>query len=197
MFTGIVEEMGAVKELHLKKNLAILTIQAKKIQKGIKLGDSISVNGACLTVSVIKGMALSFDMMAETLTKTNLGKLKNGDKVNLERALRADGRLDGHIVTGHIDQIATVTKLVKQENYLELRFSVDKNMARYIVPKGSICVNGVSLTVGEVAKNYFSVYLIPLTQKETNLGFLQKGQTVNIEIDILAKYIEKQMANRS
>lgn len=196
MFTGIVEEIGIVKKIVSKNNLAILTVQANKICRGVRLGSSISVNGVCLTVTASKEKILSFDAMAETLAKTTLGQLKSGDKVNLERAVRANGRLDGHIVTGHVDQVTVLTKQIKKENYLELQFFLDKTIARFIVPKGSICVNGVSLTVGAVTSKYFSVYIIPSTEKETNLGLLNEQSPVNIEVDILARYIEKQIADR-
>ncbi|MGE0269160.1 MAG: riboflavin synthase [Candidatus Omnitrophota bacterium] len=196
MFTGIVEEIGTVKRLVSKENLAILVVQATKISKGVRLGSSICVNGVCLTVTAVEEKNLIFDAMAETLEKTTLGKLKSGDKVNLERAVKSSGRLDGHIVTGHVDQVSMLIKRIAKENYLELRFSLDHLIARFIAPKGSICINGVSLTVGAVTKEYFSVYIIPLTEKETNLGLLKEQMSVNIEVDILARYIERQMADR-
>ncbi len=189
MFTGIIEKTGTVKKLTTTKNLAILDTLAWSGPAGIKKGDSIAINGVCLTVTQIKKNILSFDIMKETLTKTTLGALKLGNKVNLERALKANGRIDGHFVTGHVDHMATLKKKITLENYTELRFSLNKKTAPYFVPKGSVCVDGISLTVGEVKKSYFSVYLIPFTLKVTTLGTIKEGDQVNIETDILGKYI--------
>ncbi|MCA9393220.1 MAG: riboflavin synthase [Candidatus Omnitrophica bacterium] len=194
MFTGIVEETGTVRRLEERPNLAVLSVEAGKVFVDTELGASIAVDGVCLTVTGHDGSGLTFDVMWETLRATTLGKLKAGDRVNLERAVRADGRLDGHIVSGHVDRIETLKERVTRENYLELRFSLDNSIARYLAPKGSVTVNGVSLTVGEVSVGEFSVYIIPATEKHTNLGALPEGHPVNIEVDILARYIERQMA---
>lgn len=174
--------------------MAVLSVEAGKVFVDTELGASIAVDGVCLTVTGHDGSGLTFDVMWETLRATTLGKLKAGDRVNLERAVRADGRLDGHIVSGHVDRIETLKERVTRENYLELRFSLDNSIARYLAPKGSVTVNGVSLTVGEVSVGEFSVYIIPATEKHTNLGALPEGHPVNIEVDILARYIERQMA---
>ena len=189
MFTGIVEEMGIVEGIVSKKNLSVLRVRAKKILKDAKEGTSIAVNGVCLTVTRIKGGVLTFDIMRETLLKTNLGKLKSKNRVNLERALKANGRIDGHFVSGHVDDMGIVTDRITGENYTELRIRIRKDLRKYIAPKGSVCLDGVSLTVGEVKKTYFSVYLIPFTLQVTTLGGLRKGDHVNVETDVLAKYI--------
>lgn len=196
MFTGIVEETGVVRSLDVKENLAVLTVQADRVREGAQLGSSIAVDGVCLTVTATGNGVLTFDVMRETLRATSLGKLQPGDRVNLERAVRADGRLDGHIVSGHVDRVETLKQRVTLENYLELRFSMDDSIARFIAPKGSVTVNGVSLTVGEVAGDEFSVYIIPTTEQVTNLGDMPEGRAVNIEVDILARYIERQMTHQ-
>jgi len=196
MFTGIIEEIGLVKNLTKKRNLSVLSVRTNKICQGLKLGSSICVDGVCLTVTAINGKVLMFDVMLETLNKSTLGMREIDDKVNLERAIKSNGRLDGHIVTGHVDLVSVVKKLIKKENYLEIQIDLDHTIKKYIVPKGSICVNGVSLTVGKVTKDYFSVYIIPATERETNLGVVEIKQLVNIEVDILAKYIEKQILYR-
>ena len=189
MFTGIIEEMGIVEGIVSKKNLSVLMVRAKKVLKGVKRGTSIAVNGVCLTVTNIKRDVLMFDIMRETLLKTNLGTLRPRSCVNLERALKANGRIDGHFVSGHVDDMGKVTARITGENYTELRISFRKDLMKYIVPKGSVCLDGVSLTVGEVKKAYFSVYLIPFTLEVTTLGEVKKGDKINIETDILAKYI--------
>ncbi len=189
MFTGIVEEIGIVEDIKREKNLSILQIQAKKVIQGIAQGESVAVDGVCLTVTRIKKNILFFDIMRETLLKTTLGCLKPQDKVNLERALKAGERLSGHFVTGHVDEMGVIQKRIVRTNYLELRIFLKKNLKKYLIPKGSICLNGVSLTVGQVAEDFFSVYLIPFTKQVTTLGFKKEGDKINLETDILAKYL--------
>jgi riboflavin synthase len=189
MFTGIVEEIGEVASLKTEKNLAVLNIKAKKVLGGVKNGDSIAVNGVCLTVTSKQKSTLTFDLMKETLLKSSLGELKVGSKINLERALKVSDRLNGHVVTGHIDQAARITSIIKKENYVELKISLDKNLRQYIVSKGSVCLDGVSLTVGGVSQNAFSVFLIPFTLDVTTLGLKRVGDKINIEADVLAKYV--------
>ena len=189
MFTGIVEDIGIVKRMTRKRNLAVLAIEAKTICRDLKLGDSVAIDGVCLTVAAKDKNILSFDLVAETLKKTTLGQFKFGSKVNLERALKMNDRLSGHFVTGHVDAVSSIKKVIKKENYVELVIGLSKALAKYFVPKGSVCVDGVSLTVGEVRKDSFSVYLIPFTKEVTTLGTKKVGDTVNIETDILAKYI--------
>jgi len=189
MFNGIIEETGTVEEIRKVKNLSVLKVRAKKILKGVKCGASIAVDGVCLTVTDIKREVLRFDIMHESLFRTTLGTLKTKKKVNLERALKANSRIDGHFVTGHVDAVGVIKGKISKPNYTELKISMIKGLARHIVPKGSICIDGISLTVGEVKKSIFSVYLVPFTKNVTTIGFKKKGDLVNIETDILAKYI--------
>ncbi len=189
MFTGIVEEIGQVLGFHQQRNLATVVIKTKKVHQGTQKGESIAVDGVCLTVTQVKKDRLAFDLMKETLKTTTLKDLAPGSPVNLERALKMDGRINGHFVTGHADGIGVILKKVIQRNYLELWVSSDKKWFSGLVPKGSICLDGVSLTVGQVAKNQFSVYLIPLTRDLTTLGSKRAGDRINIEFDILAKYV--------
>ena len=189
MFTGIVEEIGTVVELKVKNNLSTLEIHAKKVLEDIKQGDSVAVDGVCLTVVDIKGEMLTFDMMKETLVKTTLGGLKPQGQVNLERALKMSSFISGHFVSGHVDGVGVIKKRIKKENHLELRIQLLKNLRKYIVPKGSVCIDGVSLTIGEVKGDYFSIYLIPYTRHITTLGEKKEKDRVNIETDILAKYV--------
>ena len=188
MFTGIIEELGVVQKITAKKNLLVLSIKAKKI-RGMKPGASVSVNGVCLTVTSLAKGVLSFDVMKETIENTALKDLKPRVYVNLERAMTPQSRFGGHFVTGHTDCVGTITACVRQKHYLELQIATKKDFLRFIVAKGSVCVDGVSLTVGKVQKSYFSVHLIPFTLKVTTLGFKNVGDKVNIETDILAKYI--------
>ena len=189
MFNGIVEEIGVVDALERRKNLSVLKVRARKVLKGTKLGDSIAVDGVCLTVTDKKKNVLVFDMMRETVNKTSLGQLRRGDKVNLERALKAGGRVSGHFVTGHVDGVGRIEDKITGPNYAELSIRLPKGLGKYIVPKGSVSIDGVSLTVGKVGKDRFSVYLIPFTKQVTTLGAKKKGGWVNIETDILAKYL--------
>lgn len=191
MFTGIIQEMGVVQDVKQKKNLSVLRIKTKKAAAGVKIGDSISINGTCLTVIFKAKTMLSFAVMEETLKRTTLGAIKSKDCVNLEKALRIGDRLDGHFVTGHIDNVGKLLKKVERENYIEFQISTPKEIKPYMVEKGSICIDGVSLTVGQVKTNWFSVYLIPHTAKITTLGLKKEGDLVNLEADLLAKYIQK------
>ncbi len=191
MFTGIIEELGVVKKIQSQRNLLTLTIAAKKVIAKTKIGDSIAIDGVCLTVTRIKGTQLTFDLMKETLDCTTFQFLKSGQHVNLERALRAGDPLGGHFVTGHIDGMGEIKKIVNLENYVEYRIEAPKPLARYFVPKGSVSVHGISLTVGKVFGNIFSVYLIPHTLAMTNIQGKHVGNKVNIETDVLAKYILK------
>jgi len=189
MFTGIIEELGTVTSLRKKVNLATLRIKANKILRGLKVGDSVAVDGVCLTVSAIENQVLCFDVMRETLKVTALKHCVQASKVNLERALKFNDRLSGHFVTGHIDEIGKIENKISKKNYTELKIRLPKRLAPYIVPKGSICLDGVSLTVGEVSKTSFSAYLIPYTKQVTTLGLKKKNDHINIEADILSKYV--------
>ena len=195
MFTGIVEELGSIAKIEKKKNLIQIQIKARKTITGMRIGDSVSVNGVCLSIIRKTKTTMTFDVMRETLIKTTIGTLKVGDKVNLERALKASDRLNGHIVTGHIDHMSLIKDVKESDNYWEYRIKHQKKFKKFIVEKGSICIDGISLTVGAVKKEYFSVYLIPITRKLTTLGFKEKGDKVNIETDILARYLLEQRKN--
>lgn len=191
MFTGIIEEMGIVKSIKSK----VITIEANKIFDDLKLGDSVAVNGTCLTVSSFEGKVspkiFNADITSETLSRTNLGDLKSGFKVNLERALTLNGRLGGHIVSGHIDGVGIIKNISKNAEDIELTIEVPPNLIKYIIEKGSVAVDGISLTVAKVNKNYFSIAIIPHTLKETILYYKKAGDKVNIENDIIGKYVEK------
>lgn len=191
MFTGLIEELGEVKLRKQKSNILILGIQGKKILENSKVGDSISVDGVCLTVSDIKNRILHFDVMAETLKVSTLGSLRIGNRVNLEPALRVADRLGGHFVTGHIDGKGEITEITPEQDSKKIRIAVSSGLTGYIVPKGSIAVDGISLTVVEVEEDYFTISLIPYTLGHTTLGMKREGDRVNVELDILAKYVAK------
>ncbi|MFZ0139904.1 MAG: riboflavin synthase [Aeromicrobium sp.] len=200
MFTGLVEEKGTVTALDQLGDAARLTIRGPLVTTDAAHGDSISVNGCCLTVAALDGDAFSADVMAESLTRTSLGDLEPGSEVNLERAMAAGDRMGGHIVQGHVDGTASLIDRTPSENWHLLRFSLPADLARYLVEKGSITVDGVSLTVVEVvdaaagAEAWFSVSLIPTTLTDTTLGSRMPGDRVNLEVDILAKYVERLLA---
>ena len=189
MFTGIIEEMGIVKSIKSK----VITIEANKIFDDLKLGDSVAVNGTCLTVSSFSNKIFNADITSETLSRTNLGDLKSGFKVNLERALTLNGRLGGHIVSGHIDGVGIIKNISKKSEDIELVIEVPTNLMKYIIEKGSVAVDGISLTIAKVDnnKNNFSVAIIPHTLKETVLYYKKAGDKVNIENDIIGKYVER------
>ncbi|MGB2853805.1 MAG: riboflavin synthase [Dehalococcoidia bacterium] len=187
MFTGIIEEVGAVREYNPGK----LTISAAKLIEDTKEGDSISVNGACLTVTELSKDSFSVDVMPETLRRTNLGLLQPGDKVNLERALAVGSRLGGHFVQGHVDETGRVISITPEEEALLVRFEAPQEIMRYIVRKGFIAVDGVSLTVVECNSSSFEVSLVAYTQQTTNLASKRPGDVVNLEVDIIAKYVER------
>ena len=192
MFTGIVEDIGRVNGVKRKQKESVFTFEVGKIDIGeVELGESIAVNGACLTVTSIGKNTFTVDASHETLAKTNLGQLKKGARVNLERSLRAGGKLGGHIVNGHVDGVGKVESRRKLGDSHIFRFSVPKALSKYIVEKGSVAIDGVSLTVNEVKGREFTVNIIPYTLEETIFGGLKKGDTVNIECDIIGKYVEK------
>lgn len=190
MFTGIIEELGSIEKIDNYKGLRLLTVQAEKAVTRTKIGDSIAVNGVCLTVVRIDRNRLSFEVMAETLNNTTLKDLKLKERVNIERALRFDERVGGHFVLGHVDGVGVIRnkRVIAQNTIFEI--SVVKDLFKYIVFKGSVAVDGISLTVGEVKGNTFSVYLIPHTLKKTTLGFKGHSARVNIEVDMLAKQLD-------
>ncbi|MGE4357219.1 MAG: riboflavin synthase [Candidatus Omnitrophota bacterium] len=191
MFTGIIEEIGSLEHIVFKKNFLKLEIKAEKIITGLKIGDSVSVNGVCLTIVGIRKNNLIFECIEETIKRTNLCRLKLREKVNLERALKFNSLLSGHIVLGHIDGMGKIVKIIKKTNEVILYVEVNKEILDYLVPKGPIALDGVSLTLVEIGRNYFSVNLIPHTLKATTLGFKKVNEYLNIEVDILAKYVKK------
>ena len=196
MFTGIVEELGAVVALEDQGDAVRLTVEGPLVTSDVKLGDSVSVNGCCLTVAVRDGEQLTFDMMRETLDKTSLGALSEGARVNLERAVTPTGRLGGHIVQGHVDDTGALLRRTPSEHWEVVEVSLPGPIARYVVPKGSITVDGVSLTVVDVGAESFTVSLIPETLSRTTLGLKQPGDPVNLEVDVIAKYVEKMLQER-
>ena len=191
MFTGLVECMGTVKNLHPEGDGKRLMIDAVLFGNDIQLGESIAINGVCLTVVEHQPGSGAFQVAPETLRKTNLGNLSSGSRVNLERAMKLGDRLGGHWVQGHVDGVASVLRRRPDGDWEQFIFELPTELSRYLVPKGSITVNGVSLTVVDVTDDHFSVALIPHTLAITNLGQLRSGDTVNLEVDILAKYIER------
>ncbi|WP_432559166.1 riboflavin synthase [Granulicoccus sp. GXG6511] len=196
MFTGIVEELGEVRALTLGAESATLTLHGPTVVSDARHGASISVNGVCLTVVAHDAETFTVDVMAETLKRSSLGALRVGDPVNLERAMRADGRFGGHLVQGHVDGVAEIVSRTPGENWEVVRIALPESLARYVVEKGSIAVDGVSLTVSDLGRDdsdhvYFEVSLIPTTLELTTLGRKQPGEMVNLEVDVLAKYVER------
>ncbi len=191
MFTGIIEEKGIVKSILKGSRSARLTVTASRVMKHIRVGDSINTNGVCLTVTGFTTDTFTVDVMPETMRRTNLGQLSTGDPVNLERALMLNDRLGGHLVSGHIDGTGTVKRIREEENSTWLSIQADQSILRYVVERGSVALDGVSLTVVKVDDFTFEVSIIPHTQQITTLTMKKTGDTVNIECDIIAKYAEK------
>ncbi len=192
MFTGIIEGLGNIVAFDKKtdnRSAAKMKINLGKIAKGLKVGDSVAINGVCLTaVDISKGIT-EFEMVGETIKKTNLGSLELGDKVNIERSLKVGERLEGHFVLGHVDGVGIISKIEKQSNQIQIWIKLPKELSKYIIKKGSITVDGISLTVVDVLKDQFSISIIPHTMQITNLSYKKIGDKVNIETDILGKYI--------
>lgn len=191
MFTGIVERMGIVRSIERRGDLATLWIEAGGLAQGTKLGDSVALNGCCLTVTRIEGDALAFEAIAETLARTSLGDLAAGDLVNLERAMRADQRLDGHIVQGHVDGTGRVRAIDRDGEDVRFHVECDPAFAELLVDKGSVAIDGVSLTVCAPHATGFHVALIPHTLAVTTLGRRRPGERVNLEADVLGKYVKR------
>ena len=190
MFTGIIEEIGIIEKINKGKFSAVVKVRAKKVTDGTKIGDSIAVNGVCLTVTDIGSDWFTADIMHETLDRSG-GGFTEGSEVNLERAMAADGRFGGHIVAGHVDGIGRVTKIRRDDTAIWYTIQADSSIMKYIVEKGSIAVDGISLTVARVDKNNFSVSAIPHTVGITALRNKHEGDSVNLETDIIGKYVEK------
>lgn len=195
MFTGIVEEVGRVQSIRREPANAVLTIAASKVLEDVHLGDSIAVCGVCLTVTSFTSSAFTADVMHETLNRSSLGALKPGSPVNLERAMPANGRFGGHIVSGHIDGTGRITRIRPDGNAVWYTVSATPSLLRYIVEKGSIAIDGISLTVAQVTGRDFSVSIIPHTQGQTTLSARRVGDTVNLETDCIGKYVEKLLGN--
>ncbi len=192
MFTGIIEGLGNIIRFDKKtsnRSAAKMKIKLGKIAKGLKIGDSVAINGVCLTAINISKDVAEFEMVGETIKKTNLGSLKSGNKVNIERSLKVGERLEGHFVLGHVDGVGIISKMEKQLNQIKIWTKVPKELSKYVIKKGSVTVDGISLTVVDVLKDQFSVSIIPHTMKITNLSYKKIGDKVNIETDILGKYI--------
>jgi riboflavin synthase len=196
MFTGIVEEAGEVVRITLGRKSTELTVTARVILSSVRTGSSVAVNGACLTVVQRRGGLLRFDVLNETIRRTNFGELKPGSLVNLERPMRADGRLDGHFVQGHVDGTGRVRRWEKVGKDYLLDVTVPRSLMKYVVEKGSVAVDGISLTVAGVRRDWFRIWIIPHTRKITNLSARRVGEAVNLEVDILAKYVEQMMRHR-
>jgi riboflavin synthase len=196
MFTGIVEEMGSVKEFRRGAGAARLTISASTVLEATATGESICVNGVCLTVVEKDGTSFSADVAAETLKVTNLGELRIGQKVNLERAMTLSGRIGGHLVTGHVDAVGTMKEKRQEGNSWRIFIEAPESALRYVIKKGSIAVDGISLTVADVEKSRFSVAIIPHTAQVTTLGLRTPGDSVNLETDIIGKYVERLLQGR-
>ena len=193
MFTGLIAELGKVVEIERGNESAVFTIQAPLLISQIKVGDSVSVNGICLTATSVTESSFSADVMIQTLKITSLAKLEIGSPVNLELAAAIDARMGGHIVQGHVDGVATVVGLAPGEKWARFYITIPANLGKYIVNQGSIALDGISLTVGEIddTNNQVTVWLIPETLERTNLSTKKAGDLVNVEVDVLAKYVER------
>ena len=200
MFAGIIQGLGRVEKISTAKGngrAAQMTVDLGRLAKGLKIGDSVSINGACLTVVRIKKGKASFEMVGETMRKTALGSLAIGDKVNIEHSLRVGDTIDGHFVLGHVDGVGTIIGKIKQKNQTKLWIRIDRKLMKYVVLKSSIAIDGISLTVVDVLKDRISVALIPHTLAVTTLGIKSNGDKVNVEIDLLGKYARKVLTGKN
>lgn len=197
MFTGIIEEMGVVKAMGKTLQGSSVTVLAETVLDGLKVGDSVTVNGVCLTVVGCDGAEMKADISPETLTVTTLGALKAGAPVNLERAMRLGDRLGGHLVTGHVDGVGAIRSRIQDNDAIQIVIEASRDILRYCVPKGSITVDGISLTVNDVTDRWFRVTIIPHTAKMTTLGIKQAGDAVNLETDLIGRYVERLLSERA
>jgi riboflavin synthase len=197
MFTGLIEEVGTVTSTRERKRSKQLQIVAPRMAKKIRTGESVALNGCCLTLSTRRGDRLTFDLLEETLARTNLKMLKRDSSVNLERALRRDGRLGGHFVQGHVDCTSRIISFEQIGGDYRLAVELPAEFARYVACKGSIAIDGISLTIAEVSPASFVVWIIPHTKRHTNLDRAEAGTLVNLEFDILAKYVERMISART
>ena len=193
MFTGLIAELGKVEDLRREQNSYRLTIAAQTIPPLLKIGESVCCNGACLTVTKFDSQRFTVDVMPETARRTTIGSLKKGDRINLERTLHVGDGLDGHIVSGHVEGLGTISEQRPEGIAVVVTIATPPELLKYIIKKGSIAIDGISLTVTEVTDTSFSVSLIPHTAKETTLGFKKVGDSVNLETDILGKYVERML----
>jgi len=193
MFTGLIAELGSIIAIEKSETSAIFTINAPGLSSEIAVGDSVSVNGVCLTAISISGTTFSADVMVQTLSLTSLSQIIVGSPVNLELAAQLNARMGGHMVQGHVDGLATVVALTPGDKWAKFDITVPEHLSKYIVNQGSICLDGISLTVGEIddASNLLTVWLIPETLEKTNLSTLRPGDLINVEVDVLAKYVER------
>ena len=196
MFTGLIAELGEVTAITRGETSAVFTVNSPVLISEIKLGDSVAVNGVCLTATSLSSTGFTADVMAQTLSLTSLAEIKVGSPVNLELAAQLNARMGGHMVQGHVDGVATVVGLTPGEKWAQFDIKVPEHLTKYIVNQGSICLDGVSLTVGEIsdANNQLTVWLIPETLERTNLSSKKSGDLINIEVDVLAKYVERLLA---
>jgi riboflavin synthase len=198
VFTGLITEVGTIASITLGKESAVIVISAPDTVAGISLGDSIAVNGVCLTATAVQGDTFSADVMVQTLSLTSLGSYREGDRVNLELAATLSHRMGGHMVQGHVDGVAQVISIVAGEKWQEFTVKLHGSLMKYVVAQGSICIEGVSLTVGQIndESNEVTVWLIPATLQKTNLCVKKIGDPLNVEVDVLAKYVERLMEKR-
>jgi riboflavin synthase len=198
VFTGLITEVGTIASITLGKESAVLVISAPDTVAGVSLGDSIAVNGVCLTATAVQGDTFTADVMVQTLSLTSLGSYKKGDRVNLELAATLSHRMGGHMVQGHVDGVAQVISIVDGQKWQEFTVRLHRSLMKYVVAQGSICIEGVSLTVGQIndESNEVTVWLIPATLAKTNLSVKKIGDPLNIEVDVLAKYVERLMEKR-
>ena len=198
MFTGLVQELGTVLDIARNESNAVITIKAAQLAAQIKPGDSVSVDGVCLTAVDVKPDSFTADVMVQTLAVTSLGQIVAGSAVNLELAARLDTRMGGHIVQGHVDGTGTLVALTQGEQWMKCEVKVERSLLKYIVAKGSICFSGISLTVGEVndETSVVTVWLIPETIERTSIATKKPGDVINIEVDVLAKYVERMMESK-
>ncbi len=197
MFTGLIEEIGTIEAVKRGARSAVLVVRGDKIFSDLKVGDSVSTNGVCLTATAINGKTFSADVMNETLSRSGLGKLWSGSHVNLERAMAADGRFGGHMMAGHVDGTGKIIHIRRDDNAIWYTISASAEIMRYIVEKGSVAIDGISLTVAAAGREDFSVSVIPHTAQETTLAEKKIGDAVNLENDIVGKYIEKFVSKKS
>ena len=191
MFTGIIEEVGQVSTISKSEDIFQITIETDSILNESKVGDSIAINGVCLTITSMDDNLFTSDIVKETIEKTNLQYIKSGDQVNLERAMRADSRFDGHIVQGHVEGLAKVKKIEKDENSFIIKIKIPIELKKYCIYKGSIAINGVSLTIASIKENLIDIWIIPHTLSHTTFGIIKESSYVNVETDVIAKYVEK------